>query len=396
MSILGARDSVLRQRGPNGHSRVTNMELFFDLVFVFAITQLSHRLLADMTLTGAWQTAVLLMAVWWVWIFTSWTTNWVDPDRMPVRLMLFALMLGGLVVSMSIPEAFGERGLDFAAAFAAMQAGRSLFMMWALRHHNSSNFWNFVRIFVWLAISGLFWIGGGLAEGNTRASLWIVALAIEYAGPSARFWTPGLGRSPTEDWDVEGAHLAERCGLFVIIALGESILVTGATFAELAWTAETGAAFLTAFLGSIAMWWIYFNIGAEHVGRRLAEHEHPGSMARLNYTYIHVLIVAGIIVCAVADEVVLMHPHGHADIAAAAAVLGGPALYLLGNMLFKRSTYGHFPLSHLVGLGLLAALAPLAMHINTLQAGAATTLVLVLVAIWETVSLGGGRETAPS
>ena len=395
MSILGARGSVLRHRRPHEHSRVTNMELFFDLVFVFAITQLSHTLLAHMTLAGAGQTALLLMAVWWVWIFTSWTTNWVDPDRLPVRLMLFGLMLGGLVVSMSIPEAFGERGLIFATAFAAMQVGRSVFMMWALRHHSRSNFRNFVRISLWLAISGIFWIWGALIDGNARASLWMVALAIEYAGPSARFWTPGLGRSQTEDWDVEGAHLAERCGLFVIIALGESILVTGATFAELPWTAETGAAFLAAFLGSIAMWWIYFNIGAEHVGKRLAEHEHPGSMARLNYTYIHVLIVAGIIVCAVADEVVLMHPHGHAEIAAMAAVLGGPALYLLGNMLFKRSTYGHFPLSHLIGLGLLMGLVPAAMYLSTLQAGMATTLVLVLVAIWETVSLGGGRETAP-
>lgn len=231
--LAGASTNYLRARSPHEHNKVSFTELFFDLVFVFAITQLSHFLLKHLTLMGAVQTGILFLAVWWVWIFTSWVTNWVDPERTPVRLMMYGLMLAGLVLSTSIPEAFEGRGLSFALAYVSMQVGRSLFMIWALKQHDWDNFRNFQRITAWLATSALFWLAGGLAEHDLRLWLWLIALAIEYVSPSLGFRTPGLGRSATTDWLVEGGHLAERCGLFVIIALGESILVTGATFSEL-------------------------------------------------------------------------------------------------------------------------------------------------------------------
>jgi low temperature requirement protein LtrA len=137
---------MLRTRSEHTSSRVTTVELFFDLVFVFAVTQLSHRLLAHLDGLGAIQTALLLVAVWWVWIYTSWVTNWLDPDSTPVRFMLFGLMLAGLVLSASIPEAFESRALAFAGAYVVMQVGRSLFMLWALRGHSETNFRNFQRI----------------------------------------------------------------------------------------------------------------------------------------------------------------------------------------------------------------------------------------------------------
>jgi low temperature requirement protein LtrA len=180
--------------------------------------------------------------------------------------------------------------------------------------------------------------------------------------------------------------MAERCGLFIIIALGESILVTGATFAGLEWSAPTAAAFATAFAGSVAMWWIYFNIGAETASRLISTATDPGRLARLAYTYIHLVLVAGIIVAAVADELILVHPTGHTDFATAIVVLGGPALYLLGSSLFKRTIYGRFPLSHMAGMVLLALLAPVAPMASPLAFAAIATLVLVLVAIWETCS----------
>jgi len=390
------RESLLRVRHGHEHSRVTYVELFFDLVFVFAITQLSHTLLEHLSLGGLLQTALLLMAVWWVWIYTSWVTNWLDPEKTPVRLLLFALMLAGLVLSTSIPQAFESRGLAFAGAYVFMQVGRSLFMVWALKGHSPGNYHNFQRITCWLALSGLFWIAGAFAQGDTRFALWAVALVIESVGPSLGFWTPGLGASTTSDWDVEGGHLAERCGLFVIIALGESVLVTGATFAKLAWTPVTMTAFVVAFVGSVAMWWIYFNIGAERGSRHISASDDPGSMARLAYTYLHLVLVAGIIVVAVGDELVLAHPTGHADIKTAAVLLGGPALYLIGNLLFKRTSAKHFPLSHLVGLGLLALLTPAAAVASPLLLSCATTLVLIMVAIWETRSLAGARHPVGS
>jgi len=381
------RTSLLRTRRRDERSRVTFVELFFDLVFVFAVTQLSHSLLEHLTPMGLLQTTLLITAVWCAWIYTSWVTNWVDPDSAPVRLMLFALMLAGLVLSTSIPKAFETKGLAFAGAFAFMQVGRSVFMLWALKGHSPANYRNFQRITCWLALAGVFWIAGAFADGGMRLGLWAAALLLEYGSPWIGFWTPGLGRSTTADWDVEGAHLAERCGLFIIIALGESILVTGAKFADLPWTSATIAAFVVAFIGSVAMWWIYFNIGAERGSRRISASDDPGRLGRLAYTYIHLPLVAGIIVAAGGDELVLAHPTGDTDAKTAAVLLGGPALYLLGNLVFKRTIADSPALSHMVGLGLLALLVPVSTVVQPLTFGAATTLVLVLVAIWETLSL---------
>lgn len=390
--MTDAKDSMLRVRHGHEHSRVTYVELFFDLVFVFAITQLSHTLLEHLSLGGLLQATLLFMAVWWVWIYTSWVTNWLDPEKTPVRLLLFALMLAGLVLSTSIPQAFGSKGLAFAGAYVFMQLGRSLFMLWALKGHSPANYRNFKRVVCWLALSGVFWIAGAFADGEARLGLWVVALVIEYVAPSLGFWTPGLGASTTSDWDVEGGHLAERCALFVIIALGESVLVTGATFAKLAWTPVTVAAFLVAFVGSLAMWWIYFNIGAERGSRQIAAADDPGRLARLVYTYLHLPLVAGIVVAAVGDELVLAHPTGHTDVKTAAVLLGGPALYLVGNLLFKRASAQYYPLSHLVGLGLLALLVLVASLASPLAFSACTTLVLVIVAIWETRSFRGTQR----
>jgi low temperature requirement protein LtrA len=384
---------LLRARGGAEDSKVTFVELFFDLVFVFAVTQLSHSLLEHLTIMGAVQTTLMLMAVWWVWVYTSWATNWLDPEKTAVRLMLFVLMLAGLVLSTAIPQAFGSKGLAFAGAYVFMHIGRGLFAMWALRRASPGNYRNFQRINTWLALSAVFWIAGAFVEAEARLRLWAVALLIEYVSPAAGFWTPGLGRSTTADWDISGSHMAERCGLFIIIALGESILVASAKFASLPWTPATVGAFAVSFLGSVAMWWIYFNIGAETASRRIASSGDPGRLARLAYTYMHLPLVAGIIVAAVGDELVLAHPDGHTDGTTAAILLGGPALYLLGNLLFKRATADRPALSHIVGLVLLAALIPLAVGLSPLAFSALTTLVLVLVAAWETLSLRGrGRE----
>ncbi len=153
----------MRERVEGGHHRVTYVELFFDLVFVFAITQISHTLLEHFTPLGVLQVSILFLAVWWVWIFTSWITNWLDPERTPVRVLLFVLMLAGLVLSTSIPKAFEERGLAFGIAFAAMQVGRTAFMFYAVPAEQPALRMNFVRILIWLAVSGMFWIAGGLA-----------------------------------------------------------------------------------------------------------------------------------------------------------------------------------------------------------------------------------------
>lgn len=383
--MVMSRSSLLRDR--TEHARVTNVELFFDLVFVFAVTQLSHNLIEHFSALGLVQTTVLFMAVWWVWIYTAWCTNWLDPERASVRLMLFVLMLLGLVLSTSIPMAFEAGAPVFAAAYVAMQLGRTVFTLLALKGHRPANYRSFQRIVSWFALSAVFWIAGALAPGEWRLASWITALAIEYIAPSVSFWTPALGGSATTDWDVEGGHMAERSSLFIIIALGESILVTGSTFGNLPWTPASITGFLGAFVGSVAMWWIYFNIGAGRASRHIAGSGDPGRVARLSYTYLHLPLVAGIIVAAVGDDLVLAHPTGHADAKVAAVLIGAPALYLVGNLLFKRATAASPAFSHMVGLGLLVALVPISVILEPVALSAATTAVLVLVAAWETVSL---------
>jgi low temperature requirement protein LtrA len=387
MTAENPRGAMFRLIAPDRHSRVTNAELFFDLVFVFAVTQLSHTLLHHFTALGAVQVTLLFLAVWWVWVYTTWVTNWLDPEQTPVRILLFLLMLGGLVLSTTIPAAFEGRGLWFAIAYVAMQVGRTLFWLLATPPHRILVRHNAIRILVWLCASGVFWILGGLAEGEKRLYFWIVALAIEYVSAAARFWTPGLGFSSVEAWAVEGGHMAERCSLFVIIALGESIVVTGSTFAELAWNAENIAAFVSALAGSIAMWWIYFHKGAEAGAAMISKSEQSGRVARLAYTYLHLPIVAGIVLSAVADELVLKHPGGHSDLKTVLAAIGGPLVFLIGTILFKLAIRGFLQLSHGIGIIALAILSWFASEMSPLLLSILTTAIMIMVAAWESLSL---------
>nr|WP_206121023.1 low temperature requirement protein A [Rhizobium leguminosarum] len=385
----------MRAKGSASGNKVTFLELFFDLVFVFSISQLSHALAAHYTPLGAAEAALMTFAVWWVWIFTAWVTNWLDPDKMPVRGMLVALMMLGLLLSASIPEAFGDKGLLFAGAYVAMQVGRSLFATYAMTRVDRANTLNFVRITAWLVAAGVFWIAGGLLEHEARLIAWVIALAIEYAGPAAGFAVPGLGRSTARDWDVSGAHMAERCALFVIICLGEAILVSGRTFAELPFSGLTGVVFVTAFIGTVAMWWLYFRFGHGRAAHRIEHEETPGSLARQAFTYGHIPILAGIIVHAVAVEFMFSHPHETGNLGIAAAVLGGSGLFLIGNLWFKGATSGRMPLSHLAGLVFLILLAFVAPFIEVYLMGILATLVLIVVAAWEYRSLTG-TEAAPT
>lgn len=390
---MSMASGLLRGRR-EGDGRVGFIELFFDLVFVFAVTQLSHVLIVHPTALGGLEAAILFAAVWWVWVYTIWCTNWLNTDAWQVRLMLFVMMAGGLVLAMAIPHAFDSAGLAFAVAFAVLQVGRSLFMLAVLRGRSPGNYRNFRRIAIWAACSGIIWIAGALVDPHLRPAVWLVALAVDFAGPILRFAVPGLGASSIADWNVEAHHLSERCGLFVIIALGESVLLTGATFSGGIWTEPAAAAFCCAFVATAAMWWIYFNIGAEEATHHFAQMADPGRLARLGYTYIHMPLIAGIIVNAASDEIVIAHPLGHGGPAGALLLVGGPALFLASVTLFKRVAAGGWRLSHLAGLAMLAALlaAGLTLHdVPPLALSVGVTLILLVVAAWETASLGASR-----
>src|SRR6202051_2249879 len=264
-----------------------------------------------------------------------------------------------------------------------MQVGRTIFLLASIPRTQPLIRMNAIRILVWLSASAVFWILGGLATGPWRLLLWAVALGIEYLSPAARFWIPKYGASSIEDWTVEGGHMAERCAGFIIIALGESIVVTGATFADLAWTLETVSAFVSAFVGALTMWWIYFHKGAEAGSELISRSSEPARLARLAYTYLHMPIVGGIILSAVADDLVLTHPADHSDPKTVVSAIGGPSLFLIGTILFKHTIRGWLQLSHGAGIIALGILAWFAGVLSPLTLSILTTAIMIAVAAWE-------------
>ncbi len=377
--------SPLRERAEAGSTKVAFFELFFDLVFVFAVTQLSHRLLGGLTPGNALQTGLLLLAVWWAWMYTTWTTNWFDPDHPVFRTVLTGVMLASLLMAAAIPEGFEAHALWFALSYTAVQVGRTLYACWAARGTPLAP--TFHRMLCWFTISCTVWITGALVGGTALVALWILAVVIDLAGPSHGYFVPGLGHSTTADWSsIDGAHMAERCQLFIIIALGESVLLTGVAYAEYSSGPAETAAFALAFLSSVAFWWIYFDRTAEASAAAIAASPDPGRIGRNAYTYGHIPMVAGIIVSAVADELVIAHPTGHTTAGTAAVVLGGSAIFLAGHLLFTRNVFGRWSRSRLTALALLAVLAVAYPLLSPLLLALVSLLVLIMVIAWDLVT----------
>jgi low temperature requirement protein LtrA len=324
-----------RDRSVGEEQHATTLELFYDLVFVFAVTQVSHILLADLSWRGAAQSMLVLAVVWWAWNYTTWVTNELDPDSIVVRLLLLGLMFASLLMAVAIPDAFGSRSLLFAASYVTIQVGRHLFLTFASASRGTVERERAARILIWLTVAGLFWLAGGATDGTTRDVLWVIALAIDYGGPVALYWVPGRPQLTNETWDVETSHFAERFQLFIIIALGESIVITGATTADLELDTARVVGFALAFLSTAAMWWLYFNYVAAIAQRRLETAPNRTLLARDGYTYLHVVLVAGIIVGAVGDELVIAHPTDVLPAAEVVVIVAGPAVYLLGHSLFR-------------------------------------------------------------
>jgi len=378
-SAATARPAIPRLlRDRSGLQRVTNIELFFDLVYVFAVTQLSHYLLGHSTVLGALQAGLLLLMVWLVWSYTTWVTNWLDPDLMAVRLLLVALMLVSMAMSASLPRAFEDLGLWVGGAYAVQQIGRTVFMVIALRGHALEA--NFQRILAWCVASSAFAVAGGLAHGNTRALLWLGSVCVDLLGGVVGFFTPGLGRSRTSDWTIEGGHFAERCQGFILIALGESIVIIGATLTGMKVTAASVIAFVVAFAGSVALWWLYFDQSAEAAAEKIARSDDPGRLGRSAYHLIHPLMVAGIIVSAAADQKVLSDPGAAASRASAWMILGGPALFLAGHAVFKLVVWRYLAWPRLAGIAALALLAPAARVTPALALGTCAAAVVTAIA----------------
>jgi low temperature requirement protein LtrA len=361
----------------------TAVELLFDLVYVFAVTQLSHLVLRDsLSLASVARAAFLLLVVWWAWIYTTWMVNWFDPRSAAVRFVLLMVSLASLLMAAAIPDAFSGQARLFAAAYIVLQIGRNLVAMRLLEQDHQLRP-VFARILAWSVLSGILWVTGALVSDSLRLNFWGPALAIDLVAPLVGYRTPGLGRSLTSDWTVEGGHFAERFQAFIIIALGESIVITGATASVRGLSTGIVISLAVAFLGTGALWWLYFGEVAEHSRRHLAESEDPGRLARDAYTYLHLPIVAGIIMVAVADDLLIAHPGHTLPSAGIVMMVGGPAVYLLGESLFRLRMIGSASPKRIIAVVALAVLAAAGTHLPALALSAGVAAVLGALVLWE-------------
>jgi low temperature requirement protein LtrA len=382
---------VALSRAPGAERVVTPLELFFDLVYVFAIGQLSHHLLEHVDLRTGAETAIMTLAVVYAWYMVAWGANWLDPDRRPVQLLLIGLMFASLLMSVAIPDAFDDRAWLFVTGYLSLQVGRSTFLIFALRGRPQGE--HFVNDLVWELLTGCLWVAGAIADGDARLVLWGIAVAATYAGVTSLHWLPGRGhRIDLGHTEIAGAHLLERFRLFFIIALGETVLTMGTAFTDEPFEFERLVALAIGFTGTVALWWCYFQ-RAEPLGEELIETADDAGGIGLWATWALTLIVLALIAIAVADELAIAHPGDDATLGFTILAFGGPALFLLSQLLFHRAVFGYVPLSRPLGLAALAILAVVTAPLTLIVGISASTAVLVAVAIADTVS---ERERAPS
>ena len=326
--------------------------------------------------------------MWWAWNYTAWATNWIDPEQPRVALLMVVLMAISLVMSAAIPEAFDGRALRSRSAYVGLQVLRSGFMVFAFAPGETMRR-NYAQLLAWSAIAGVGWMVGAAFGSDARLVIWIVALVVDLSAPVHGFSLPGLGSTPIEEWTLAGAHLAERCQLVLLIALGESVLRVGASFAEQPGAFDVVLAFLVGFLATASLWASYFlrhaERGAEAISSSAAD---AARLGRAAYAYAHAVMVGGVIVFAVAVRLVIEDPRGPATAAVIATLLGGPALYLAGLALFKRIVSRGQVRPVLAAIGGLAALVVLALVADRLIVMWAAAFVLMALAA------GAGRSAA--
>jgi low temperature requirement protein LtrA len=378
-------------RAPGSERVVTPLELFFDLVYVFAIGELAHHLLAHVDLRTGAETLLMALAVIYAWFMTAWGLNWLDPDKLPVRLLIVGLMFASLLMSVSISDAFGDRAWLFVTGYLLLQVGRAVFLIVALRGRALSA--HFVNDLVWELGTGAVWIAGALVDGDARLVLWGVAVAATQAGVWSLHWLPGRGRAvDIAHTEIAAAHLFERFRLFFIIALGETVLTTGDAFVAEPFGVARLAALAIAFGGTVALWWCYF-FRSEAVAADAVEAVDDAGAVGLRGTWTLTFIVLALIGIAVGDELAIAHPDDDPTLGFTLLTFGGAALFLLAQTLFMAQTIGALPRSRLVALGALVVLALATAPLSLIAGIAAATAVLVAVAVADTLAADEARSS---
>lgn len=368
--------------GASKEQRVTPLELFFDLVFVFAITQVTDYLGAGDGWSHLVEGVAILLALWWAWVAYAWVANAAGSEDGPARVVLLTAVAAMLVVSLAVPEAFGDDALWFAGALLVVRL-LHLVLYQVLARDDAGLRAVVRRLAVPLSVGPALLVVGALLDGPLRAVAWAFALTLDYSGPV---------RSTGEGSRVAPGHFAERFGLIVIIALGESIVSIGVGADGVELGAEVVAAAVVAALATSALWWAYFDTTALAVERRFtaAGPVEQVRVARDCYMYLHTPVVLGVVLFALGVKKTLAHVHDPLPAIAAAALCGGVALYLLALAAFRWRGAGEVPTLRVVAAVSLGALTPLAVRVDALVALVGVAIVLVALVTVETVV---GRES---
>lgn len=376
---------------PEDRQRATFLDLLFDLVFVFALFQLSQGLLEHLNWSDAFQSLVLLLAVWAVWVQTVSIAGRYDPGRPVVQLLVIACMYGSFVLAAAVSGAFGARGLLFAGAYVVVQVGRGVFLAvvtwgdeWQRRE---------LRVLFWSGVAAVPWLAGALLHGWARGLLWALALALDYTAARFGWPTPRLGRAPAPEIGVAGEFLADRRQQFFIIALGELIVVSGLAISRSGFGADHRAAAVVALTTTVLLWRIYiYRAGALFGAAVAAAHDELGVVVGAGYA--HPVMVAGIVAISVGDELVIEHPFGYTQPAWIAVMLGGPALFLAGRAILEYTVFSRVSADRVVGVLVLAAISPAMILAPPLLVAIAAAVVLTGVAVADTAH-GRRRPAEP-
>jgi low temperature requirement protein LtrA len=363
--------------------RVTPLELFFDLVFVFAMTRVTALMAHDLSWTSIGQGLLVLAALWWGWSAFAWLTNHVAGDDFRARIVVFVAMASMVLVALAVPEAFGDHALLFALAYLVMRTAH-LGLYWVASLEEHEVHLAVLRLLP-TAIAGPFLlVAASFTDGTLQAALWVLALAIDYGGPLV---------TGVAGYRVHAAHFAERFSLIVIIALGESIVAIGVGAGDEPLEVAIAAAAVLALIASAGLWWAYFDVVAPVAQRRLAELSGAArnTLARDSFAYLHLPLIAGIELFALGVEQVVGHVDEALKLEASTALFGGIALYLLAHVAFRLRNVGSVNVARLATAVVALACVPLGAEVNSVTALAVASALVAALIAFETVRLGPDR-----
>ncbi|WFE27593.1 low temperature requirement protein A [Solwaraspora sp. WMMD791] len=378
-------------RGEQAPRRATFLELFFDLVFVVALALLSETLVNRMTPVGAMESAILLLAIWWVRVITTLVTDLYNPDSVAIKAVTVGVMFGALLMAAALPAAFGDRALLFAGAYVAIHLGRGLFFFLLLHEQMARQ--RALRIWAWFGVSALPWLLGAVLGGTAQLLLWAVALAIEYAVFAAGYPVPGRQSIPARQFNPTAEHLAERYHQFFIIALGDIILVAGLAFSRGAVTPGRTVGFVVAFASAAILFRIYVHCAGAQLTNAIEAARTPGQFTRAA-PYTHLLMIAGVVATATSAKLVIDQPTGTIPISWSIVIVGGAVVFLIGRSRFEYEVFGRFGWPLLAGTGALVLLAPALSHLPPVWVAGCVNVVLLTIVVFD-LALRGRRNPVP-